>query len=87
MNAMEKMETVAKTFSALLLAKLGRETMLDIVARNRSQRDQHICHTHDFCDANMVMAEAFERHGVDTDSISAWNMAWGWAKRHEFWVK
>jgi hypothetical protein len=68
------------------------------VERNRSETG-NVCHTHDFCDANMAMQEAFgcnhlttpaelsERGESHPDYVFAtdlWNEAWKMAKVAEF---
>jgi len=84
-------EQVAKTFSRLLVRDLGPHLVIAI-QRNRDEESSSVCHTHDFCDANMVMMEAMIEHGLmkDEDSplldenVSVWNKAWDIAKRAEF---
>lgn len=65
------------------------EHLVVIRARNR-MLDQHVCATHDFCDANMVMAEAFKNvFGREVDinddaDTDLWNTAWDLAKAKGF---
>lgn len=55
-----------------------------MLARNAKETDPHICHSHDYCDANMAMAEAFkaitgrEPDGDDADDADniLWSKAW-----------
>jgi hypothetical protein len=65
-------------------AKPGEwETM---VKDNAAEKDDGICHSHDFCDANMAMAEAFQKvHGRecvanDDGDIAKMTEAWDLAK-------
>ena len=53
-------ERVAREFSAVLLEWLGKDGLETTVENNRTQTDPLICHSHDTCDANMAMLEAFE---------------------------
>jgi hypothetical protein len=61
--------------------------------RNERETDPGICHSHDFCDANEVMLEAFKvfiagddvMTGIvtgDRDTVSLWNKAWDYATRN-----
>jgi hypothetical protein len=66
--------------------------------RNAAETDTLICHTHDFCDANMAMDAAFERvyaksvsdypDGSDEQqaAFKVWNAAWGLAATNKFWA-
>lgn len=95
---------VAKKFSQLLRKEL--KTDLDIVIkRNRVENallphGASVCHTHDFCDANMVMDKAIRACGFDPDKArdedgepiepfdteltALWNEAWNLANKAEF---
>ena len=53
-------QLLAAEFICGLRETAGVEALVEIVERNRREPDPNICHTHDFCDANMVMFEAFE---------------------------
>lgn len=54
---------------------------------NRKEVDPNICHSHDFIDANMIMAAAMKRvTGVDVDvqneaQRATWNTSWNTAKK------
>ncbi len=50
---------LALTFTALLHARLGPRQMATVVRRNFRAGDD-TCASHDFCDANVYMDEAFE---------------------------
>ena len=39
--------------------------MSEIVERNKNETDPNICHSHDFCDANMFLHEVFMAYGMD----------------------
>lgn len=83
---------------AILLAvafhKLVREALAEhleeIDRRNAAIENKNVCATHDFCDANMLMDEAFtERTGhevdaEDKDDTLLWSAAWTIAAGHGF---
>lgn len=61
--AMPFVSDLARTFSRKLAAYCGPANMTEIISRNRAiaRGDwQKICHSHDFCDANVIMADAWE---------------------------
>lgn len=82
---------VAKEFCIVIGEWLKGWKLEKVILRNRAQHSPSVCHTHDFCDANMAMVEAFEFFGLDTPedqygatSFKLWNDAWDLAKRAEF---
>lgn len=85
-NDIKTIAAIAEKFDELVRIELGPD--YDVaVARNRAEGDPNVCHTHDFCDANMVMAEAFKavtgrEVEVDSDEDCAlWSTAWNaWFK-------
>ncbi len=66
--------------------------MEEVNRLNREEYGPNVCASHDFCDANMPMAEAFESlFGREPDLISdtdfnIWAEAWDLAKAKGFWV-
>ncbi|MBG6083031.1 hypothetical protein [Rubrivivax gelatinosus] len=52
---------LAAQFAVLLRLTLTDEEFAEVLLRNRAQTDPQVCASHDFCDANMVMFEAFRR--------------------------
>ena len=85
---------LAEQFSRVLRLWLNQEEMYQVVMRNR-RVDEGICHSHDFCDSNMAMHEAFVNlYGREPDiggatvqsrgEILMWNTAWQLAKEREF---
>ncbi len=87
---MSTIEQLSKEFSRLVRRDLA-DHLGEIVARNRTvEYGETCCATHDFCDANMTMAEAFESvvgHGLDCgsdDDCALWNAAWGLSRSGEF---
>jgi hypothetical protein len=94
-----KVVSVAKEFSRLLAGHLGDDLAV-AVQSNRDETCEGVCHTHDYCDANMVMDEAMRNCGIDpdlardedgepvepfdTEFTNLWNAAWDLAKGVEF---
>ncbi len=99
-DALPLPERVAAVFAAKLFEALDDADMVEVRVRNRAEADPRICHSHDFCDANMVMDAAFRAMGIETpvDALSAeggegarfhaadalWGEAWGLAKAKWF---
>lgn len=54
-------QQVGAAFESLLWERLGEENYREAAERNRRETNPLICHTHDFCDANQVMMDAFEK--------------------------
>ena len=78
---------LAIVFAARLRLELGAETFTEMQARNALEAYQHdACASHDFCDANMVMAAAWRGlTGAEFDPESSaqtalFNSAWDIAK-------
>lgn len=73
---------LADEFVRLLHIELTAQEFAAVQMRNARQRDIHICHSHDYLDANEVMAQAFENlHGrevgvQDENDSSLWRAAW-----------
>lgn len=93
MNTTDKrakdLEEIAWQFARLMNQHLDAETMTEVRRRNR-YTPGNVCHSHDFLDANMVMAEAFRaalRRDPDMDSmedLGMWGDAWRLAKAKGF---
>lgn len=95
-------EALAAEFSSVLREWLSPEEMAEVILRNArsvADGDTGVCASHDFCDANEAMMEAFARAGLNhyieailNDSGSPeeeagsrlWNSAWGIAKSANF---
>lgn len=82
-------QNLADNFSRIIRDWLLPEEMTHVLIRNRTN-SPNVCATHDFCDANMAMEEAFVyvtgrvpnlRSEADA---AAWNVAWLRAKNAEF---
>ena len=86
-------EDLAREFSERLKQTLSAEELNELVLRNRIETTPNICHSHDFCDANMLLHEVFIRHGMDIADEGGrerwgelWDAAWNLSKSREFWV-
>lgn len=83
---------LARSFCSTLRDWLTAEQLEIVNENNHRIGDRGICATHEFCDANMAMQEAFRYHGiltpveVDEGSIDhdvlvdLWNSAWSIAR-------
>jgi hypothetical protein len=99
----EVRRALAREFSNVLRRWLSEREMVEVVERNERTGHKYgrsVCHSHDFCDANMAMAEAFanlgfkscadiaeddEREGPEwTAAADLWNEAWTMAKAADF---
>ena len=91
-NSPEFIPTLASRFSTELRSTLSAEQMQTVVNRNLQAlaAGYDDCHSHDFCDANEVMASAFQAVAgremdlkIDSD-CAAWGKAWRLAKKSAF---
>jgi len=73
---------IATRYVTILTAWLTPEEWTEMRARNAADTDSKVCHSHDYCDANMAMCEAFESvtgytpDGDNMDDATLWNAAW-----------
>jgi len=91
----DKSRTIATEFCKVLREWLTPEQMREVVKRNETY-GADVCATHDFCDANMAMLEAFTTAGERTildcedgtpefeDATALWNRVWDMAKAAKF---
>ncbi len=86
-------EALAREFSHQLKQELTSDEIKQVVMRNRTEHDDRICHSHDFCDANMILHEVFMNHGMDIADEGGrerwgalWDEAWRLAKSADFWL-
>jgi len=84
-------EKLAHEFGAALRSFLTRKEIQAVITRNRRQKKTNICHSHDFCDANMFLYDVFIRYGMDITEeggldrwCGLWNATWNLAKSREF---
>lgn len=88
---MKDVEKLAREFSRQLWLQIGPAKLRHVIGRNRKEASKEVCHSHDFCDANMMMYAA----GLDlklwkesddvTDYHKLWSDAWDLAKAHQFY--
>lgn len=86
-------ENLAREFSERLKQTLSPEELNELVLRNRIEKTPNICHSHDFCDANILLHDVFIRHGMDIADEGGrelwgemWDNTWNLAKSKEFWI-
>lgn len=92
---------VAIRFSANLRKAIGEGNLETVIRRNTEEPEgSGVCHSHDFCDANIFMSAAFcEMLGADDPDddgfllvmgsksmVRAWNDAWAMARRYDFYL-
>jgi len=57
-------QLIASRFDSILREWLLPDEYSDMVQENKEDPDTNVCHSHDYCDANVAMMEAF---GADFD--------------------
>lgn len=83
---------IARAFGSGIQEALNREQFARLIDLNACEEDYRICHSHDFCDANQVFADAFITivgRDIDTQSdadVTTWSDAWALAKEAKFYV-
>ncbi len=84
-------ETLALEFSQGLRSHITEEQMAEVIRRNRAEASPGICHSHDFCDANMFLYDVFMKYGMNPVEEGGldrwgdlWDRAWNMAKAAEF---
>lgn len=65
LNSKDEVTKIAKAFGAELLKEIGADNMKKVIADNKNEKDKGVCHSHDYCDANVVMDDAFKAYGID----------------------
>lgn len=89
-------EILARKFSAILCEWLTPEQIQEVVEKNKIAIDG-VCHSHDYCDANMAMDEAFvelwsegtaddTNPSQQTEDHALWGAAWQIAKDNNFFT-
>tara|TARA_R110000744_G_C18950969_1_gene515658 strand:+ start:57 stop:386 length:330 start_codon:yes stop_codon:yes gene_type:complete len=66
----ESVDLYAQAFIRTIKEWLTPEQCAEVDARNLKEDDDLICHTHDFCDANMAMMAAFEEVDGEEPNVS-----------------
>src|SRR5271169_326214 len=78
-------EQLGDKFVWILRTWLKPWEMREVAKRNRAETSEDVCHSHDFCDANMLMDEAWTRFGLDSIDgenefeCKLWGAAWNHA--------
>ncbi len=75
---------LALFFTQELAKEIGAAKFKRVAALNATETNPGVCHSHDFCDANEVMAAAFIAAGfahpaddmADTNVCDMWEAAW-----------
>ena len=89
-KALPTQKKLADRFIREMRSTLSVAQLQKVDARNAKQTDSGICHSHDFCDANEVMLEAWESLTTTDFSlqnkahVAKWNGAWDMAKKQGF---
>lgn len=90
-------ERLATEFTTRLRHALTDDEWAEMRRRNAAYGDPAICASHDFCDANVVMDEAFRavtghsigdreeagEGGITVEESTLWNRAWDIAKERD----
>ena len=81
-------QAIASVFSRIVREELAAD-LADIITANRTLEYASACATHDACDANMLMHDAFSECKIEMDPESdehcaLWNAAWDISKAAEF---
>ena len=84
---------ISVIFSNLVKKTLTFHELRLVIKLNKREINTGICHTHDHCDANELMMNAFDMAGIvkadeqisDEKFIPLWNEAWDIAKKNEFY--
>jgi hypothetical protein len=84
---LQEVALLARQFADVLHVWLTPAEFAEMQRRNRTPKYDKHCASHDFCDANIAMEDAFKRTfgrepnlESDTD-IDLWNKAWDVAKK------
>lgn len=92
----ELVAQVAKEFARLVREYIPGERLAHVISLNRTGHPSE-CATHTYLDANVVMAEAFQRSGICPPAVvedapedlkerqnAVWDAAWTMAKKADF---
>lgn len=72
-------ETLALEFSKGLRSYLTGAQMAEVVRLNDAEKSTGICHSHDYCDANIFLYEVFMKYGmnpVEDGGLELWGALW-----------
>lgn len=85
------LERIAREFSSRLLKQIGAANLKSVIIGNKLHVCDNVCASHEYCDANMPMSEAFQvvtGHEIDCQSeedAALWSDAWDVAKKNRFY--
>ena len=85
-----KTHELSNKFSLLVNKAFTKKELKDTISKNKTIEYENCCATHDYCDANMIMDEAFtEIIGYEIDlqndaDLDLWNNAWALSKANYF---
>jgi len=86
-------KAIAEAFAGILKEWLSDDEFAEMKAANKAEQDDGVCHSHDYCDANMAMLGALIKAGAITqdqadaddfdimDHSNLWNAAWAYAAK------
>lgn len=87
----ELAQKIGAEFRSLLKKHLTDDQWRKMIILNQTRTNPHVCHSHDFCDANQVMIDAVELATGEPfkiqmlgDNSIPWDMAWGKASLSNF---
>jgi len=89
---MNDTQKISNAFNNKMREWLDDDEFNSLIKKTKSQTDPNVCHTHDYCDANVIMDECFvEILGREHDCASQtdadiWNDAWTLSKQNLFGV-
>ena len=90
---MEKLEQMAREFSASIKQQLTAAELAEIVNLNAVETKPYVCHSQDFCDSDQLLRDVFNRHGMDMTNETnierfspVWDEVWFVAKENNFWI-
>ena len=89
--------TIAEVFAAIVREWLTAAEFAEMRRLNAAETEPNVCHSHDYCDANIAMDEAFRRvlgrgplddgardpvdDGMTAANVALWNEAFSIATR------
>lgn len=89
---MSQLELLSNRFSYLINENFSAIELAETIRKNKTEDYKNCCATHDYCDANMIMDEAFTEivgHEIDLQNdadLELWNSAWDLSKANDFKV-
>lgn len=87
-------EDLSEEFAKELKIELGDNAFNEMVQKHidGEYAKKDVCVTHDYCDGNQVMLDAYEKcykrefNMQNDDDMQLWNGAWEFAKRNNFYL-